>query len=102
MDKKYLVKVDDNYHHGDESERYDGGSFLTLEEAIAKCKEITIESLKGCYEKGVDADKLKAQWLMFGDDPFITGDIGNPPFSAREFVTEELCRNIIAEIERNR
>ena len=102
MDKKYLVKVGDNYHYGDESERYDGGSYVTLEEAIEKCKAITIESLKGCYEQGMDADKLKAQWLMFGDDPFIMGDIGKPPFSAREFVSEELCRNVIAEIERNK
>jgi len=100
MDKRYSVKVDDNYHSMDESERYDDGSYRTLDEAIVRCKAITITSLKACYEKGIDANKLHAQWLMFGDDPFIVGAEGKPPFSAREFVTEELCRGIIAEIEK--
>jgi hypothetical protein len=102
MDKKYAVKVDDNFHYMDESERYDGGSYSTLEEAIERCKEITIKSLKGCYEKGMDADKLIAQWSMFGDDPFIIGEGGKPAFSARAFVSRELCAEIIAEIERNK
>ena len=101
MDKKYSVKVDDNYHYMDESERYDAGSYATLEEAIKKCHEITIESLKGHYEKGITAGKLMAQWTMFGDDPFVvSGEEGKPPFSARAFVTEELCADIIKEIEK--
>ena len=99
MDKQFSVKVDDNYHYMDESERYEDGSYQTLAEAILRCKAITIASLKACYEKGIDANKLQAQWLMFGDDPFVVGAAGKPPFSAREFVTEELCRGIIAEIE---
>ena len=102
MEKEYSVKVDDNYHYMDESERNDGGSYGTLEEAINRCKEITIESLKGCYEKGMDAQELMAQWCLFGDDPFIIGEGGEPPFSAREFVGQELCAAIIAEIERNK
>ncbi len=100
MDKEYSVKVDDNYHSMDESERYDDASYPTLGQAIERCKAITMASLKACYEKGIDANKLHAQWLMFGDDPFIVGAEGKPPFSAREFVTEELCRGVIAEIEK--
>ena len=101
MDKEYSVKVDDNYHSMDESERYDDASDRMLGQAIERCKAITMASLKACYEKGIDANKLHAQWLMFGDDPSIVGaEKGSPPFSAREFVTEELCRGVIAEIEK--
>lgn len=99
MNKKYTVKVDDNFHYMDESERYDDGSYATLEEAIKRCEEITIESLKNFYEKGIDPGKLMAQWAMFGEDPFIIGGTGKPPFSAREFISEELCSRIIKEIE---
>ncbi len=101
MEKKYSVKVDDNFHYMDESERYDAGSYSSLEEAIAKCKAITLQSLKECYERGMDADQLKAQWLAFGEDPFVLGEAGKPPFSAREFVSQELCNSVITEIERN-
>jgi hypothetical protein len=100
MNKKYTVRVDDNYHYMDESERYDDSSYATLEEAIKRCEELTIESIKGCYEKGIDASKLMAQWAMFGEDPFIVGGKEKkPPFSAREFISEKLCAKIIKEIE---
>ncbi len=102
MDKKYTVKVDDNFHYMEESERYDAGSYSNLEEAIEKCKEITLQSLKDCYEKGMEADQLKAQWLAFGEDPFVFGEAGKPPFSAREFVSRELCTRVITEIERKK
>lgn len=61
MKDKYTVKVDDNYHHMDESERYTAGTYGTLEEAVNKCKEITVESLRGFYEKGISPDKFRAQ-----------------------------------------
>ncbi len=99
MDKKYTVQVDDNYHYMDESERYAAGSYSTLEEAIKTCEEITIDSLKSFYESGITAGKLSAQWAMFGEDPYITGDVDQVEFSARKFVSEELCNQIIKEIE---
>jgi hypothetical protein len=103
MDHQYSVKVDDNYHYGDESERYDGGSYATLNEAIRRCEELTIQSVKNSYEKGRTAGEMMALWSMFGEDPFIIGaDSEEPPFSARKFVTEELCARVIAEIERGR
>ena len=98
-DKQFTVKVDDNYHYMDESERYDGGSYATAGEAIKRCEEIAVKSLKGLYEKGMGACKLMAQWAMFGEDPFIIGDTTEPIFSAMEFVSEELCAKIIKEIE---
>lgn len=95
MSKRYKVCVDDNYHYMDESERYTVGSYLSLEEAIRKCKEITIRSLEDLYEEDITPEKLSARWSMFGDDPFIIGGDEAVHFSAREFVTPELCRSII-------
>jgi len=96
MSKKYKVYVDDNYHYMDESERYSAGSYYSLEKAIEKCKKITIRSLEDLYEQKMSPERLSAQWSMFGDDPFIIGADGSVPFSARKFITTELCKVIIA------
>ena len=95
MNKKYKVCIDDNYHYMDESERYSAGFYDSLEEAIAKCKAMTIASLESFYEKGITPEKLSAQWAMFGEDPYIFTGKGSVPFSARKFVTTELCQLII-------
>ena len=95
MNENFKVIVDDNYHYMDESERYTVGSYASLEEALDKCKELTVKSLKHFYEKGITPDKLKAQWLMFGEDPYIVGGDASVPFSARKFITTELCQLII-------
>ena len=95
MSKKFKVCIDDNYHYMDESARSNAGSYDSLDEAIEKCKEITIDSLKSFYEPGIMPDKLSAQWALFGDDPFIIGGEGGVPFSARKFITPELCKEII-------
>ena len=99
MSGQFKVKVDDNYNYMDESARYDAGTYDSLEEAIEKCKEITIESLKYVYEEGIDAATLKAQWSLFGEDPFVFGGEGRVPFSARAFISSELCQEIIDAIE---
>jgi hypothetical protein len=95
MSEKYKVYVDDNYHYMDEDERVTAGSYDSLEEALAKCREIVIRSLNDFYEKGITPEKLSAQWSMFGEDPFVVGGGGSVPFSARKFVTAELCQGII-------
>ena len=100
MSEKYKVYVDDNYHYMDESARYVAGSYSSLEEAVERCKEITIKSLKHLYENGISPEKLSAQWAMFGEDPFVVGGDGSVPFSARKFITTELCRVIIESLEK--
>lgn len=100
MSQDYKIYVDDNYHYMDESERYAAGSYDSLEEAINKCRELTIKSLKGLYEKGITPEDLSAQWAMFGEDPYVFGGDGAVPFSARKFVSPELCKEIIDSIER--
>jgi len=97
FDRKYSVFVDDNYHYGDESERVAHGKFRKLDDAIAACRKITRDSLRSFYEPGMTVDKLKAQWLLFGDDPFIRGSDVSVPFSARQYLSEELCQQILAE-----
>jgi hypothetical protein len=79
----------------DESERYAAGSYKSLDKAIEKCQKITISSLEYMYEKDMTPEKLSAQWSMFGDDPFIVGPGESVHFSAREFVTTELCETVI-------
>jgi len=95
MNDKYKVNVDDNYHYMDKNERYAEGSYDSLEEAINKCRELTIKSLEHFYEAGITPEKLSAQWAMFGKDPYIVGADGPVPFSARKFITTELCQEII-------
>ena len=95
MSDKYKVYVDDNYHYMDEGERYAVGSYNSLKEALEKCKEITVKSLEDFLEKGITPEDLSAQWAMFGEDPFIRGGDGTVPFSARKFITAELCKAII-------
>jgi len=98
MSKKYQVIIDDNYHYMDESERSEAGSYDSLDEAIARCKEIAIKSLEDFCEIGMTPEKLSAQWAMFGEDPFIVGGSGSVPFSARKFISTELCREILRKL----
>ena len=95
LSDKYKVYVDDNYHYMDEGERYEVGSYDSLEDALEKCKEITIRSLADLIEEGITPENHSAQWAMFGEDPFIFGGDGTVPFSARKFITVELCKAII-------
>lgn len=99
QNKKYKVKIDDNYHYMDQNEQYVDSVHSSLENAIKRCKEITIRSLKNFYKEGIAPEKMSAQWAMFGVDPFITGAEKSTPFSARNFVTREICQKIIRELE---
>jgi hypothetical protein len=94
----YKVMVDDNFHYMDESERYEFGSYATLEEAVAVCRRLVDESLAESHRPGMTTDELCAHYASFGDDPFIIA----PPeaekgvlFSARNYAHERaqaICR----------
>jgi hypothetical protein len=96
---KYTVKVDDNYNSGSMEGIYEAGSFDTLDEALNLCKEITVKSLESFYKPGITPNELNTQWLMFGEDPFIYTGMGDVPFSAREFVTDDLCKEIVERMQ---
>lgn len=42
---KYTVFVDDNFHYGEEEERYKLDEFDTCEETVAACKKLLTNSL---------------------------------------------------------
>jgi len=93
---KFKVFADDNYHSGGGGgDRYEIGTFDSLDEAIRKCEEFTIDSLSHFYEPDITPENLSAQWSLFGEDAFIRGASESVPFSARKFITTELCQSII-------
>jgi hypothetical protein len=86
----YTVMVDDNFHYQDESERYEQGTYATLDEAIAVCKRIVDEDLASHLKPGITADQLYDLYVMFDRDPFILGasPSGSVPFSAWDYAKE--------------
>lgn len=76
------VRVDDNFHYMDPTERWELGIFSTWEEAIAACEQIVDDNLASMYKPGMSSDELYRMYMMFGDDPFITGDVSDRSFSA--------------------
>jgi len=91
MGKKYIVMVDDNYHYMNEDERYKHGEYDTPEEAISVCKKIVECSIE--YENGATPGELYSNYCMFGEDPFIIGDVG---FSGRDYA-KEYCEKLCQE-----
>jgi hypothetical protein len=89
----FKVMVDDNFHYMDEDERYEHGTFATVEEAIAACRKLVDQSLADCYKPGMTAAELYDQYTSFGDEPFIMAPPGGPPgaiFSARDYARSRL------------
>jgi len=73
--KKYVVYVDDNFHHMDESERYKLGEFSSCEEAVEVCKKIVDEFFSQTYDENITYEELNNGYTMYGEDPFIvSGD----------------------------
>jgi hypothetical protein len=88
----YKVIVADNYHYMDESESYPLGSYATLEDAIAKCKEIVDEYLLSEYQPAMTTEMLYENYTSFGDDPYIYGE---NVFSAWTYAKQkcgEICK----------
>ena len=83
----YVVMVDDNYHYGDEDERYQAGVYATAEEAVARCKKIVDGSLEEC--SGDTADAIYKQYTSFGDDAFVVARDAPPvTFSAWDYAKQ--------------
>ena len=71
---KYQVFTDDNFHYMDESERIDGNSYDTHEEAVVEARRSVDRSLR--WERlqskdPNDPDELYDRYQDFGDDPFV-------------------------------
>ena len=91
---KYTVFVDDNFHMGDEEERYKLGDYDSCQEAVDGCKEIVDEFINKGYSEGMSFKELWEGYMMFGEDPFIQSDDPICKFSAWNYANQrciELC-----------
>jgi hypothetical protein len=92
---KYRVLVDDNFHYMDESERFELGSYATLEAALEAAKGVVDAFLASEFKPGMSAEQLYKLYMTFGDDAFVIGPEQSViKFSAWEYARErceELC-----------
>ncbi len=86
-----MVLVDDNFHEGDESERYKLGEYDSLEEAVAACKSKVEEYFERIEKGKFPFEELWDGYLLYGEDPFISNDEGAVKFSAWEYAKQR-CR----------
>jgi hypothetical protein len=85
------VTVAENSHYMDESEHWEAGTFATLEEAIAKAKQIVETSLDKAFKVGGGDKELYEHYVRWGDDPFIKvidGPQDGVSFLARDYAKE--------------
>lgn len=92
---KYIVYVDDNYHFGDESERYKLGEFETREEALVACKNKVDEYFERLKKGEHTYQELWEGYMLYGEDPYIFNDDSGIKFSAWEYAKER-CREYAA------
>lgn len=85
---KYLVYVDDNYHYGDENERYKLGEYETREEAISACKRKVDEYFERIQRGQFTFKELWEGYMMYGEDPFISNDDNESRFSAWDYAKQ--------------
>jgi hypothetical protein len=88
----YTVVINENSHYMDKDESYTHGEFETLDAAIEACKKIVDEYLASEYSSGMSAKDLYSSYMMFGEDPWISGVEGRP-FSAWKYA-EQRCTEI--------
>jgi hypothetical protein len=89
---RYKVMMDDNFHYMEEDERYELGTFSTIEEAIAACKRILDDDLSALAKgKNYTPEELYEHYVSFGSDPFIVAldpKEDRPSFSAWDYAKE--------------
>ena len=98
----YKVFVDDNFHYGDESERYVAGEFETVESAVEYAKKIVDECVSQMFDhvreqkpnERITPDMVFSLYTGFGDDPFIQGT----KFSAWDYARER-CEALVKELD---
>lgn len=69
----FKVLIFDNFHFTDEDGQYSGGTFETLEEALAKCRRVLEADLAHLYQEGMTAEDLFDAWMSFGDSACVLG-----------------------------
>jgi hypothetical protein len=92
----FRVLVDDNFNYMNESERYELGSFPTLEAAIQAAQAVVDDYLANAIAQKPDIteDELFASYASFGEDPFIRSESQSGVlFSARDYARKR-CREL--------
>lgn len=89
--KKYTVYVDDNFHQGDEKERYKLGEYDTRAAALSACKARVEEYFERIPKGRYSFHELWQGYMLYGEDPFIVDDDDVKPFSAWEYAKQR-CR----------
>jgi hypothetical protein len=87
---KYKVMIDDNFHYM-EDERRELGTYVSVEEALAACRDVVDVWLAANYKPGMSSAELIEQYKSFGDDPFIVALPGAPAeakFSAWDYAAK--------------
>jgi hypothetical protein len=92
---KYKVYVDDNFHHGDENERYLLGEYDTREAALAACIAKVEEYFERLEKGKYSFQELWDGYMMYGEDPFIINDDPRERFSAWKYAKQR-CREFCA------
>jgi len=90
---KYVVYVDDNFHPGDEEERYELGEFASAAEALAAARGVVDDFLGRGYRPGMSSSELYAGYTGFGQNPVILSDDPDCRFSAWDYA-EQRCREL--------
>lgn len=95
---KFEVFVDDNFHYQDKDERYQLGTFNTLQEAIAQCQALVDEFLNEAFTDNsnpiTSAEDLYRRYTTFGPDPFIVGNTSELGFRAWDYARVR-CEEIV-------
>ena len=91
---RYVVYVDDNFHHMDESKRYKLGEFASCEEAIEACKKIVDEFFSHTFDESITYEELYHGYTMYGEDPFIVSGDRDCFFSAWDYAKKR-CRELV-------
>jgi len=87
--KPYIVYVDDNFHDGDESERYKLGEFETRDEALNACKAKVDEYFEKITKGEYSFKELWEGYMLYGEDPFIFNDDQSDKFSAWDYAKQK-------------
>jgi len=90
---KFVVFVDDNGRYQDKTACYKLGEYADYETAVRAAQKIVDEYLQSTYKPGMTTETLLQNYRLFGEDPFITPEVGN--FSAWKYAAarcQQLCQ----------
>ena len=90
---KYIVYVDDNFHYGEEEERYKRDEYDGCQAAIDACMKIVDDFMRQGYREGISFKELWEGYMIFGEDPFIVSDDDSCRFSAWTYAKQR-CREL--------